>query len=107
MEKEKVSTEQKQEKSSLYKLGIGLLIISFSIWLIPIITPFTPLPTKVKAVTITISIIIAEVMFWIGALLVGKEVAAKFKSYLNPKNWRKNSEVQKHEKYSKSDQSND
>lgn len=107
MEKEKVSTEQKQEKSSLYKLGIGLLILSLSMWLIPIITPFTPLPTKVKAVTITVSIIIAEVMFWIGALLVGKEVAAKFKSYLNPKKWRKNSELQRREKYSKSDQSND
>ncbi|MER2170176.1 MAG: transporter suffix domain-containing protein [Psychrobacillus psychrodurans] len=107
MEKEKVSTEQKQEKSSLYKLGIGLLILSLSMWLIPIITPFTPLPTKVKAVTITVSIIIAEVMFWIGALLVGKEVAAKFKSYLKPKNWRKNSELQRREKYSKSDQSND
>lgn len=107
MEKEKVSTEQKKEKSSLYKLGIGLLILSLSMWLIPIITPFTPLPTKVKAITITISIIIAEVMFWIGALLVGKEVVAKFKSYLNPKKWRKKSELQRCEKYSKADQSND
>lgn len=94
MEKE---NRLKQLKSIFYKLGIGLLILSLLLWLIPVITPFTSLPTKVKAGTITGSIIMAEIMFWIGALLVGKEVATKFKSYLNPKNWRKKSEAQKHE----------
>lgn len=98
LEKEKVSIEKKQQKSIFYKLGLGLLILSLFVWLIPVITPFTPLPTKIKAGTITGSIIIAEIIFWIGALLVGKEVATKFKSYLNPKNWRKKSERQKHEK---------
>lgn len=81
------STENKQ-KSFTYKLGIGVIIFSLSLWLIPIITPFTPIPTKIKAGIIPGSIIVAEIMFWLGALLVGKEVANKFKSYLNPKKWR-------------------
>ncbi|MWV42711.1 transporter suffix domain-containing protein [Paenibacillus sp. HJL G12] len=93
-----VSNEKKQKRSVFYKLGIGLLILSLLLWLVPVITPFTPLSTKIKASIITGSIIIAEIMFWIGALLVGKEVAAKFKSVLNPKNWRKHEVEQKHEK---------
>ena len=82
----------KEKKSILYKIGIGLLIISVLSWLIPLIIPFTDFPTKVKAGIITGGLIFAEVMFWVGALLVGKEVAAKFKSYLNPINWKKKQE---------------
>nr|WP_285765889.1 transporter suffix domain-containing protein [Peribacillus sp. SI8-4] len=68
---------------------MGFLIISLLTWIIPVITPFTPLSGAAKAGVITGAIVFAEVMFWAGALLVGKEVAAKYKSYLNPKNWRK------------------
>jgi hypothetical protein len=78
-----------KEKSKFYKIGIGLIILSSIFWLIPLIVPFTSLQIKTKAGIITGSLVFAEVMFWIGALLAGKEVAIKFKSYLNPKNWRK------------------
>ncbi|MEG6520797.1 transporter suffix domain-containing protein [Desulfotomaculum sp. 1211_IL3151] len=105
--KETVSSVKGQNKSILYKLGMGLLILSCILWLIPLIVPFMSLPTMVKAGIITGSIIVAEIMFWSGALLVGKEVVAKFKRYLNPKNWRKNREGKKHEKYSRTDQSSD
>ncbi|MBW8350164.1 transporter suffix domain-containing protein [Bacillus sp. IITD106] len=91
MEKEMSSIEKKQKKALFYKLGIGLLILSLLIWLIPVITPFMPLSIKMKASIITGSIIVSEIIFWVGALLVGKEVARKFKSYLNPKNWQKKS----------------
>jgi hypothetical protein len=68
---------------------MGFLIISLLTWIIPVIAPFTPFSTGVKAGVITGAIVFAEVMFWAGALLVGKEVAAKYKGYLNPKNWKK------------------
>jgi phosphate/sulfate permease len=83
-----VAKIEKEKKSKFYKIGIGLIITSFLLWLIPVIAPFTPFPTSVKAMTITGALVIAEVIFWVGALLVGKEVAAKIKGYLNPKNWR-------------------
>lgn len=86
-----------KQKSIAYKLGIGIIIFSLSLWLIPIITPFTPIPTKVKAGIIPGSIIVAEILFWLGALLVGKEVANKFKGYLNPKKWREKGYTQKNE----------
>jgi hypothetical protein len=88
MKKEAITIE-KTTKSISYKIGIGLLIVSLLSWLIALIAPFTPLPTRVKAGIITGALIFAEVVFWGGAILVGKEVAAKFKSYLNPKNWRR------------------
>ncbi|GEL05154.1 transporter suffix domain-containing protein [Rummeliibacillus sp. G93] len=78
-----------KEKKFVYKLGIGLLIFSMILWLIPVMTPFFPISTKLKAGIITSVLIIAEIIFWIGALLVGKEAAAKFKSYLNPNTWKK------------------
>ena len=77
------------KKSRFYKVGMGFLIISLLTWIIPVVAPFTPFSTGVKAGVITGAIVFAEVMFWAGALLVGKEVAAKYKGYLNPKNWRK------------------
>ena len=86
-----------KQKSIAYKLGIGIIIFSLSLWLIPIITPFTPIPTKVKAGIIPGSIIVAEILFWLGALLVGKEVANNFKGYLNPKKWREKGDTQKNE----------
>ncbi|MFE4142232.1 transporter suffix domain-containing protein [Peribacillus sp. YIM B13472] len=76
-------------KSRFYKVGMGFLIISLLTWIIPVVAPFTPFSTGVKAGVITGAIVFAEVMFWAGALLVGKEVAAKYKGYLNPKNWKK------------------
>lgn len=93
-----MTSNEKTQKSFSYKLGLGIIIFSLSLWLIPIITPFTPIPTKVKAgIIIPGSIILAEILFWLGALLVGKEVANKFKSYLNPKKWREKGDTQKNE----------
>lgn len=97
MEKEVASTEKKPHRPFSFKLGLGLLIFSLLLYLIPVITPFTPLSIKVKAGIITGGIVIAEVSFWLGALLVGKEVASKFKRYLNPKNWGRKRGRQNHE----------
>lgn len=88
MEKEAVVVK-KEQKSKYYKVGIGLLILSLLTWIIPVVAPFTSFSPKEKAGIIGGALVFAEVMFWMGAVLVGREVAAKFKSYLNPKNWRK------------------
>ncbi len=78
-----------KHKKLSFKIGMGLLIGSVLIFIVPITVPFSPLAGALKATIITGSIIAAEGMFWIGAVLVGKEVAGKFLGYFNPKNWRK------------------
>ncbi|MED2983807.1 transporter suffix domain-containing protein [Bacillus thuringiensis] len=92
MEKEIISNENKQKKPLLFKVGIGLLIIYVLLWGSALIIPFTSLSTQVKTIVIPGCIVIGEILFLIGAVFVGKEVVAKYKKYLNPKNWRRKGE---------------
>ncbi|MGQ0454343.1 transporter suffix domain-containing protein, partial [Bacillus sp. SS-TM] len=62
------------------------------------ISPFTSLSTQVKTIVIPGCIVIGEILFLIGAVFVGKEVVAKYKKYLNPKNWRRKGEREKYDK---------
>jgi len=50
---------------------------------------------KTKITLSTISLIIGEVMFWVGGILVGKELFVKYKSYFNPRNWFKKADGDK------------
>lgn len=49
--------------------------------------PFLEMEAKIKITLSTISLIIGEILFWSGGILVGKELFGKYKSYFNPKNW--------------------
>ena len=51
------------------------------------IIPFFDLPTKTKVIASTISLVLMEIVFWSGGLLVGKELFTKYKYQMNPKNW--------------------
>ena len=85
------NADNKTQKKSLYKVGLVLIIVSFILWLVPLTVPFTPLPTHIKASLAAGAIVTAEVMFWLGAAIVGKEAATKYRKKLNPKNWHKKS----------------
>jgi len=98
MEKEIVSNEKKQKKPLLFKVGIGLLIIYVLLWASALMIPFTSLSTQIKAIVIPGCIVIGEILFLIDAVFVDKEVVAKYKKYLNPKNWRRKGERDKYEK---------
>ncbi|MDP5017730.1 transporter suffix domain-containing protein [Anabaena sp. UHCC 0187] len=68
----------------MQKLGLGLIIISFLPWLIiAVILPFLPISLAQKALLVPALLVLAEVLFWLGALLVGKEVVQKYRRYLN------------------------
>ena len=66
------------------KLGIGLILVSFLPWVAVAAAPFLALSIAQKAVLIPVLIGIAELMFWIGILMVGKEVAEQYRRWLNP-----------------------
>jgi hypothetical protein len=69
------------------KLGVILMIVSVPFFLAIPLMPFLNLEGKVKIAMATVSLVIGEVLFWSGGLLVGKELYSKYKSYFNPKNW--------------------
>lgn len=63
------------------------MILSGLVFSVLLIIPFLEIDGKTKITMTTIVIVIGEIVFWSGGLLVGKEVFSKYKSYLNPKNW--------------------
>ena len=68
----------------MQKFGLVLIIISFLPWLIiAVIMPFLPISLAQKAILVPALLVLAEVLFWLGALLVGKEVVQKYRRYLN------------------------
>jgi hypothetical protein len=69
------------------KLGIILIIVSIPVFLFIPIIPFLEFEAKTKITVSTIVLVVAEVLFWSGGLLVGKELFTKYKSKLDPRNW--------------------
>ncbi|MBT2640350.1 transporter suffix domain-containing protein [Bacillus sp. ISL-39] len=84
-----METKSKAAKPLVYKIGMILIISSFIVWVMPLGIPFLPITGKMKAISITSALVIAEVLFWVGALMVGKEAARKIRTAFNPKNWKK------------------
>ena len=80
------------------KLGLALVIISIPIFLALPLIPFLEMETNIKVTLGTILLVVAEVLFWVGGLLLGKELFTKYKTYLNPKNWfRKKTDIEEKE----------
>ena len=74
-------------KNRQIKLGIFLMIFSGVFFAATFIIPFFDLSTKTKVIASTTSLVLMEVVFWAGGLLVGKELFTKYKNRMNPKNW--------------------
>lgn len=76
-----------KKKNWKLKLGLALIILSVPVFGFLLLIPFLEIEGKEKITLTTITLIIGEVVFWSGGLLVGKEMFSKYKSYLNPRNW--------------------
>lgn len=77
----------KKTKNRRIKLGIFMMIFSGVFFAATFIIPLFDLPTRTKIVASTASLILMEVVFWVGGLLVGKELFTRYKHKMNPKNW--------------------
>jgi len=69
------------------KLGIFLMVFSGVFFAATFVIPFLKLPSQTKVIASTTSLILMEIVFWLGGLLVGKELFTKYKKQLNPRNW--------------------
>ena len=63
------------------------MVLSVLLFLSLPVIPFLDLESRTKITTSTVVFITAEVTFYGGGFLVGKELFQKYKSYLNPKSW--------------------
>ena len=80
-----------KHKNRRIKLGIFLMIFSGVFFAATLIFPLTGLPVKTKVIASTISLVLMEIVFWSGGLLVGKELFTRYKRKLNPLTWFKKS----------------
>lgn len=76
-----------ENKNWRFKLGLFLVILSCLLFLMLPIIPFLSIANNTKITITTILFIIAEITFWSGGLLLGKELFTKYKSYLDPRKW--------------------
>jgi hypothetical protein len=69
------------------KIGAILIIVSCLLWVAILFVPILPFSLAEKALIVTSSIVMSEVIFWLGILLVGKELAHRYRRQLNPMYW--------------------
>ena len=78
-------TKSGKQKNRKIKTGIFLMLLSGVFFAATLIIPFFDLPTKTKVAASTTSFVLMEVVFWLGGLLVGKELFTRYKQKLNPR----------------------
>ena len=65
-----------------FRFGTGMISISILVFLMLFAIPFLSLNLKTKLALTPILLVAGEVMFWLGILLIGKDVYLKFKAGL-------------------------
>jgi hypothetical protein len=66
--------------------GWGLVALSFIPWMLLPTIPWLPLSTEQKLLASGVLLAIAELLFWAGALIVGKQAISKYRKYFT---WRR------------------
>ena len=70
------------------RFGLGLIIFSVLVFLLLFTIPFLSLELKLKLALTPILLVAGEVMFWMGIVLIGKDVYQTFKAKLKAGAWR-------------------
>lgn len=76
-------------KKSKIRLALGLVLLSGVFWFSMLAVPFVPLPLSAwqKGALAFALFFAAEVAFWVGALLVGKDLIYRYLAKLWPTSW--------------------
>ena len=77
---EQFATDQKPKATK--KAGIIFLILSCVCYCVPFIAPFIPFSTNTKLIIAASFAVLGEIMFWIGCIIVGKELMKRYRKYL-------------------------
>lgn len=62
-------------------LGLGLIAASFAFYGGLLLVPFAPFSTSGKILLSSLLVICGEGSFWIGVLILGKQVVSRYRSF--------------------------
>jgi hypothetical protein len=71
--------------TGMAKTGLGLAIGSLIPWMLLPVLPFLPLSVAQKAMGAGGLLVLAEVLFWSGALLAGPAIVHRYREKLHPR----------------------
>ncbi len=86
------------KKKWQFRLGLILVIVSIPMFFALFVLPFLKISVSLKLTITPILFAVAEVVFWVGSLLVGKEVIARYWKNINPLNWFKKGKMKQTDK---------
>ncbi len=67
--------------------GIVLISVSILLFLGIFVISFLEIPLAKKGMIVSALFISGEITWWLGVVLLGKQVYAKYKKHFNPANW--------------------
>lgn len=69
------------------KFGLYAILFSFGLWGAVALVPFLSLGIASATITIAVLLVVSEFLFWLGIMLVGKQLAERYRQQLNPRAW--------------------
>ena len=79
---------QTSEESSMVRAAIiGALVIPTLLWAAVPVVAFLPLAGEHKVWVSGGLVVAAEAVFWVSALLLGREAVRRYRRYLDPRTW--------------------
>ena len=61
------------------RIGMALMFASLPIWIVLPVLPFLDISMAAKATASTVMVVVAELMFWLGATLAGPAAVRRVK----------------------------
>ena len=61
------------------RVGVILMFASLALWVVLPVIPFLPMETGAKATLAAGQVVVAEVIFWLGAAIAGPEAARRMR----------------------------
>ena len=68
-------------------IGISLIVLSAMLYAAILLLPLLPFSGKERLAAVPVLVILGEVAFWGGGALLGAEVVARYRRWLNPRYW--------------------
>jgi hypothetical protein len=68
-------------------VGVGLIVLSFILYGGLLLVPMLALAIEAKVGLSTALVVVGEITYWIGVVIVGRELVSRYRDRLHPRQW--------------------